>query len=135
MNINLKESDIITALKQYVTNQGIDLTGRDVKISFTAGRKQNGVTAALAIDEHEDPVSNASPTKPGKQGKAAKAAAASKQAAEPPVAVAVPEPAVSVQTAEEAGASTANPYGEDEQPSVEEAAQPVSGTAPKALFG
>lgn len=55
MQIQLKQSEIITALKQYITSQGINLTNKDVTISFTAGRKEAGVTADLLIEDSSIP--------------------------------------------------------------------------------
>ena len=51
MQINLKQAEIITALKQYITNQGISLVGKTVDISFTAGRKEAGLSADIAIED------------------------------------------------------------------------------------
>ena len=51
MQIQLKQTEIIAALKQYISGQGINLVGKEVTISFTAGRKEAGVTADLVIDD------------------------------------------------------------------------------------
>jgi hypothetical protein len=51
MQIQLKQTEIIAALKQYITAQGINLAGKDVSISFTAGRKESGITADLVIED------------------------------------------------------------------------------------
>ena len=51
MQIQLKQTEIIAALKQYITSQGINLVGKEVTISFTAGRKESGVTADLVIED------------------------------------------------------------------------------------
>ena len=51
MQINLKQSEIITALKQYITHQGISLVGKTVDISFTAGRKEAGLSAEISIED------------------------------------------------------------------------------------
>ena len=54
MLIQLRQSEIETALREYVVNQGINLTGRRVDISFTSGRKDNGISADLDIvDTHQ----------------------------------------------------------------------------------
>ena len=55
MQIQLKQSEIIAALKQYITSQGINLANKDVTISFTAGRKEAGVTADLLIEDSSIP--------------------------------------------------------------------------------
>lgn len=51
MQIQLKQSEIIAALKQYITGQGISLSGKSVDISFTAGRKEAGITADISIED------------------------------------------------------------------------------------
>lgn len=51
MLIQLRQSEIETALRDYIVNQGINLTGRTVDISFTSGRKDNGISADLDITE------------------------------------------------------------------------------------
>ncbi len=51
MQIQLKQTEIIAALKQYIVNQGINLNGKDVDISFTAGRKEAGITADISIED------------------------------------------------------------------------------------
>lgn len=51
MQIQLKQTEIIAALKQYIAGQGINLVGKEVTISFTAGRKEAGVTADLVIED------------------------------------------------------------------------------------
>lgn len=55
MQIQLRQSEIVTALKQYIAQQGINLDGKDVVISFTAGRKESGITAEVAIDDADIP--------------------------------------------------------------------------------
>lgn len=54
MLIQLRQSEIEVALREYVVNQGINLTGRRVDISFTSGRKDNGISADLDINVAED---------------------------------------------------------------------------------
>ena len=54
MLIQLRQSEIEAALREYVVNQGINLTGRRVDISFTSGRKDNGISADLDINVAED---------------------------------------------------------------------------------
>jgi hypothetical protein len=55
MQIQLKQTEIITALKQYISSQGIDLTGKDVVVTFTAGRKESGISAEMDIEENALP--------------------------------------------------------------------------------
>jgi len=51
MIINLKEQEIHKALAEFVSNQGIDLTNKEVKVSLTAGRTANGFTAQIEISQ------------------------------------------------------------------------------------
>jgi hypothetical protein len=55
MQIQLKQTEIIAALKQYIVGQGINLTGKEVSISFTAGRKEAGIIADLVIEDASIP--------------------------------------------------------------------------------
>lgn len=51
MNIQLRQNEIIEALKNFITHQGINLTGKSVAIDFTAGRKTTGITADVTITD------------------------------------------------------------------------------------
>lgn len=51
MQIQLKQTEIEAALKDYISKQGIKLQGRTVEIEFTSGRKENGITADLSISD------------------------------------------------------------------------------------
>ena len=51
MKVKIQQSEIITALKQYISSQGINLQGKAVAIDFTAGRKEGGLTADISIEE------------------------------------------------------------------------------------
>lgn len=51
MLIQLKQTEIETALKMYIASQGISLEGRTVDIAFTSGRGGNGLTADLDIHD------------------------------------------------------------------------------------
>jgi hypothetical protein len=69
MQIQLKQSEIIAALKQYINSQGISLAGKEVSISFTAGRKEAGITADISIEDvaipgYTDAADEAETTKP-----------------------------------------------------------------------
>lgn len=55
MQVQLKQSEIIAAIKMFVSNQGIDLAGKHVEVSFTAGRKETGLTADISIEGIELP--------------------------------------------------------------------------------
>lgn len=49
MQISLKQSEIIAAIRGYIETQGINLAGKNVDISFTSGRKGNGISADVDI--------------------------------------------------------------------------------------
>ena len=51
MQVNLKQPEIEAALKLYITQQGISLQGKNVVIEFTSGRKNNGLSAEVSIEE------------------------------------------------------------------------------------
>ena len=51
MQIFLTQNEIKDALHQYVATKGIALVGKKVDISFTAGRKESGLTAEVTIEE------------------------------------------------------------------------------------
>ena len=51
MKVKIQQNEIITALKQYISSQGINLQGKAVAIDFTAGRKEGGLTADISIEE------------------------------------------------------------------------------------
>jgi hypothetical protein len=51
MQINLKQPEIMAALRAYISNQGISLANKEVTISFTAGRKESGLSAEITIEE------------------------------------------------------------------------------------
>ena len=55
MKVKIQQSEIITALKQYISSQGINLQGKTVAIDFTAGRKEGGLTADISIEELDIP--------------------------------------------------------------------------------
>ena len=54
MQIQLKQSEIISALKQYIASQGIVIAGKTVDIRFTAGRGQTGLSADISIEDTAD---------------------------------------------------------------------------------
>lgn len=51
MQVQLKQVEIEQALKQFVAQQGFALAGKQVEISFTAGRKDGGLTADISIED------------------------------------------------------------------------------------
>ena len=125
MIINLKQTEIEQALRAYVVAQGISLHGKDLTISFTAGRRESGITAEVSIEDVEIPgftnsveeVVVAAPTK---------AAVAAGAAAEPQVQM--------VEAAAEASEEPMNKYLEEGV--LSEAEEPVVETkATVSLFG
>ena len=54
MQIQLKQNEIESALKDFISKQGINLKGRTISIVFTNGRKENGITADLSISDIPD---------------------------------------------------------------------------------
>ena len=55
MIINLKQNEIEQALRAYVAAQGISLSGKELTIAFTAGRRESGISAEISIDDVEIP--------------------------------------------------------------------------------
>lgn len=51
MQIQLRQSEIEEALKQYVAKIGINLQGKTVEIAFTAGRKEAGMSADISVED------------------------------------------------------------------------------------
>ena len=51
MQVQLKQSEIEAALKGYIAQQGINLTNKTVTCTFTAGRKDTGISVELEIEE------------------------------------------------------------------------------------
>ncbi len=51
MQINFKQVEIEDALKAYVAQQGINISGKVVEVTFISGRKNNGLTAELNIQD------------------------------------------------------------------------------------
>ena len=55
MQISLTQSEIVVALKNYISQQGINLYDKEVSITFTAGRKESGISAAMDIEDIDLP--------------------------------------------------------------------------------
>ena len=70
MQIHLKQREIEEALKGFISNQGISLAGKSIKVEFTSGRKDNGLSAELTIEdlvvtpEAQEPTEDAPLVKP-----------------------------------------------------------------------
>lgn len=55
MQIILQQSEIAKALKLYIVKQGINTSGKDVSMSFTAGRKEQGISVQINIEDADIP--------------------------------------------------------------------------------
>lgn len=51
MQIQLRQAEIEKALKAYITGLGIDLSGKTFTITFTSGRKDNGLSADIEFED------------------------------------------------------------------------------------
>ena len=51
MQIQLKQPEIEAALKQFIGQQGINLANKTIEIAFTSGRKDNGLSAEIIIED------------------------------------------------------------------------------------
>jgi hypothetical protein len=51
MQIQLRQKEIETAIKLFVSQQGINLTNKTIDIVFTAGRKESGISAEMTIED------------------------------------------------------------------------------------
>ena len=54
MQIQLKQTEIIKGINMYIESQGINLSCKDVEMSFTAGRKDTGLSVEVSITESEN---------------------------------------------------------------------------------
>jgi hypothetical protein len=54
MNIIIKQREIEAGIKLYLLQQGIQIKGKTTEISFTAGRKDTGLSAEIEINEEGD---------------------------------------------------------------------------------
>lgn len=55
MQIQLKQNEIVAALTGYLAQQGITVANKRVDISFTAGRKNTGLSADVSIEDGDIP--------------------------------------------------------------------------------
>lgn len=51
MRIQLKQNEIEAALKAYIASQGIVVNNKDINMVFTSGRKDNGLSVEIVIEE------------------------------------------------------------------------------------
>jgi hypothetical protein len=58
MNIQLKQSEIEVALRQYLERQGISLRNKSFAVDFTSGRGNNGLSAEAIIEDISIPGDN-----------------------------------------------------------------------------
>lgn len=49
MQIVINEDEMKTAIRDYITNQGLDTLGKDIEIELTAGRGANGFSASINL--------------------------------------------------------------------------------------
>lgn len=78
MQISLKQSEIIAAIRGYIQDQGINLEGKIVDVAFTAGRKGAGLSAdvdiytasLVVVTETVDVVSEVSESAPAEEATA-----------------------------------------------------------------
>jgi hypothetical protein len=54
MQIQLKQPEIEEAIIRYISQQGISLVGKTITVNFTSGRKDNGLSADVDIDNVKD---------------------------------------------------------------------------------
>lgn len=62
MQVTLKESELVVAVRQHLENQGINLSNKDVKIDFSATRGADGIKATIDIETVDMP--NLTPNMP-----------------------------------------------------------------------
>ena len=58
MQIHLKQLEIEAALRMFIASQGISLTSKVVEVAFTSGRKDNGLSAEITIEDSLDGATN-----------------------------------------------------------------------------
>lgn len=51
MQVNLNQDEIIRSVKEYVASQGISVVGKKIEITFSAGRKGNGLSAVVLVED------------------------------------------------------------------------------------
>lgn len=54
MQLSLKQSELVVAVRQYVAKQGLNLNGKDVNVVFSATRGEDGIKATIDIDEADN---------------------------------------------------------------------------------
>jgi len=51
MRIQLKQNEIEEAIKGFLTRQGIVVGGKKINMNFTSGRKNNGLSVEVVIED------------------------------------------------------------------------------------
>ena len=54
MQIKVKQQEIEAGVDEFLKSQGVNVEGQTVSMTFTAGRKRNGLTADVSIGEMSD---------------------------------------------------------------------------------
>ena len=62
MQITLEHEDIINALTHYVTNMGIEVTGKQITVNLHVKRKGQGYSAIVSINSIAPTVISETPT-------------------------------------------------------------------------
>lgn len=116
MQINLKQVEIQAALKQYITAQGINLAGKEVEITFTAGRKEGGLTADISIEDAVIPFGDDQAEQTGSGPQLSVVTNSQGTATSAPAADPQPEPDAKAEVAAETPADATPAGGEEAQP-------------------
>lgn len=137
MQIIIKQIEIEVAVKNYIAGLGINLNGKDVEVSFTAGRGEVGLSASLDIVEAGSSAMPAPALTPVKNAQEAPAEAKVTpstqkpvQVARTPVAEPVPTTPAPVEAEAEAEVVVEVPAAEDVNKMEAQPAKKVS-----SLFG
>lgn len=69
MQIQIKQPEIVEAIKQYISGEGINLKGKTMTVKFVAGRKGSGISADVKVDDgsvpgYDDTAPEAAPADP-----------------------------------------------------------------------
>lgn len=55
MQVSLKQSELVVAVRNYLTTAGINLAGKDVEVAFSATRGEAGILATISIEDADLP--------------------------------------------------------------------------------
>ncbi len=55
MKLHLKQHEITAAITMYLADQGIRVANKNIDVSFTAGRKNSGLSADVSIEDAINP--------------------------------------------------------------------------------